>query len=362
MSGTNQNLNYLGGVGYDINSDSLHTLKNGIMLGFPDANYWYVDYGGGDASNNGRSWDSAFPNVTMAVDASSDGTGDTIFVRNTNLSGSVNENIVIPNSKIGIKIIGIGFPDIHGNITIGGNSTVISGIKINGNIAINGSDVELNRCIIIGDVTGYAGNGENGRHLINCQIDGSVSLGENTTIKSTVISHPSGIALSIAGDQYSYVTNAVIQSSVIIGDVGIAIGQYVNSIMLDSLTSVFANTVAYGDIEKIYWGVDSLYHVEGSITPDGYEDLLYESVRTNSSRMLRGVYIDLSNMSTGDTTTIRIYVKIKNGGTYKLIKSAEYSDSLAEPLVFIDLQLPFRYGFKVTIETTITSDIEYEVF
>jgi len=87
---------------------------------------------------------------------------------------------------------------------------------------------------------------------------------------------------------------------------------------------------------------------QGSITSDGTEQTIVEY--TGNISQISG-YIDLSNMQNGDTVTVRLYVKIKSEGDYKLYHAETFNDKQEEPALYI---LPKVTGiaYKVTIQQT----------
>lgn len=128
-------------------------LSSEILGGGNDfANVWYVDGDNGSDSNNGSSPTAAFATVATAV--SSDGVlaGDTIFVKARKVTAggtdpvSYTENIIIPATKPGLRIIGMGTGRTQGGlpqlkvgatttspiITIRAAGVLIAGLGING--------------------------------------------------------------------------------------------------------------------------------------------------------------------------------------------------------------------------------------
>ncbi len=86
---------------------------------------------------------------------------------------------------------------------------------------------------------------------------------------------------------------------------------------------------------------------EGVLVADGTEQVLVEAVGLLN---LEG-YVDLSAMAEGDTVVLKRYVKIQEGGEYKLHASETYTGVQAEPLI----RFPFiagYYGIKVTLQQT----------
>jgi hypothetical protein len=86
---------------------------------------------------------------------------------------------------------------------------------------------------------------------------------------------------------------------------------------------------------------------EGTLTADGTEQTVAELDALGS---LEG-WIDLANMASGDAVTIKIYTKMKSGGTYRLYDSGDYSDVQAKPALHT-IELPTTYGIKITLQQT----------
>jgi hypothetical protein len=87
---------------------------------------------------------------------------------------------------------------------------------------------------------------------------------------------------------------------------------------------------------------------QGTITADGTEQTVVEY--TGKISQISG-YIDLSNMEDGDAVTVKLYVKIKPDGGYKLYHAETFNDKQEEPALYI---LPKVTGiaYKVTIQQT----------
>jgi len=100
-------------------------------------------------------------------------------------------------------------------------------------------------------------------------------------------------------------------------------------------------------------------HAVGTLTADGTEQDVVELTELGT---LEG-WIDLSNMQAGDSVTIREYVRLKSGGTYRLYDSATYTGAQTKPALHV-VKLPTRYGLKVTLEQTagVNRDYDYNFF
>jgi len=87
----------------------------------------------------------------------------------------------------------------------------------------------------------------------------------------------------------------------------------------------------------------------GTMTMDGSEQTIFEFSRLQPFKF--SGHVDFRNMVAGDKITLSEYVKIKDGGSYGLYASADYSDVQAEPMTHIK-DLPDIYGVKVTLKQT----------
>lgn len=90
----------------------------------------------------------------------------------------------------------------------------------------------------------------------------------------------------------------------------------------------------------------------GTTTMTGAELTLYEQTDVNPFVFLGG-FVDLFNMAGGDTIVIKVYVKLKSGGTYRQLSLDTvntYSGAQTPPVKFINGpgEIYNMYGFKVT--------------
>jgi hypothetical protein len=83
----------------------------------------------------------------------------------------------------------------------------------------------------------------------------------------------------------------------------------------------------------------------GTIQADGTEQTVFETSETGEF----SGYVDLANMVGGNTTTIRVYFKVKGGGTYRKFDEVAYSGVQSKPAIHIP-PLQGAYGFKVTLQ------------
>lgn len=84
---------------------------------------------------------------------------------------------------------------------------------------------------------------------------------------------------------------------------------------------------------------------KGTIVASDEEQLILDY--TGDISVIQG-YIDLSKMDIGDTIEVKLYVKIKPDGDYKLYKTETYIAPLSEELLYVLPRLS-GYGLRVTI-------------
>ena len=109
--------------------------------------------------------------------------------------------------------------------------------------------------------------------------------------------------------------------------------------------------------------IDEIFTFEelgfGTLTADGTEQTVVEVTTIGTHEG----YIDLANMQAGDSVTIREYIRLKSGGTYRLYDSATYTDAQTKPALHL-VKLPTKYGIRVTLEQTagVNRDYDYNFF
>ncbi len=86
---------------------------------------------------------------------------------------------------------------------------------------------------------------------------------------------------------------------------------------------------------------------EGVLTADGSEQLVIEAPGPIN---LEG-YVDLSNLAVGDEVVLKRYVKIQEGGDYKLHASEAFNGVQEQPLIRFP-PIAGYYGIKVTLQQT----------
>jgi hypothetical protein len=91
--------------------------------------------------------------------------------------------------------------------------------------------------------------------------------------------------------------------------------------------------------------------IEGTVTMDGTEvTVVQDEITGNPIRHLEG-WIDLSPMQSGDSVTIRLYVKTTPTGSYVKYAEETYTDTQSLPALHL-VTLPARYGIKITMQQT----------
>jgi len=88
-------------TGLQVGRSAIQSLIDGLGPG----NIWYVDYGDGNDSNGGESWDDAFKTLTQAHNAAITNNHDTILVKGVT---NVVETVMVTISKNYLNIIGVG--------------------------------------------------------------------------------------------------------------------------------------------------------------------------------------------------------------------------------------------------------------
>jgi len=94
----------------------------------------------------------------------------------------------------------------------------------------------------------------------------------------------------------------------------------------------------------------------GTLTADGTEQTLYIDNEPLGCTMGRRLYVDLDAMAGGDTTVIRVYYRLSDGGGLQLLDYATYTGAdggLANSIKLVVVELgPYRHGVQVTLEQT----------
>jgi len=86
---------------------------------------------------------------------------------------------------------------------------------------------------------------------------------------------------------------------------------------------------------------------EGYVISNGSEQTVMES---SEAGVYEG-YIDLSTMASEDVVVLRRYVRLEEGGEFKLHSSSMYSGSQEEPIIRFT-PITVKYGIKITFQQT----------
>lgn len=100
----------------------------------------------------------------------------------------------------------------------------------------------------------------------------------------------------------------------------------------------------------------------GTITTTGGEDTVYINDDPQGEYKPEKVVIDFTAQTAAETTVVRLYYRIREGGDY-ILKDTETFVGVQDPAL-IDIELePNRFGIKVTIERTagVAKDYDWEV-
>ena len=106
----------------------------------------------------------------------------------------------------------------------------------------------------------------------------------------------------------------------------------------------------------------------GTITADGTEQTLYIDNEPLGCAKAVAAYIDLDNMAGGDTTNIRVYHRLNDGGGLQLYDYNSYTGAdggLANSMKVVKIDLgPFRHGFQLTLEQSagVNRAYDWELF
>lgn len=92
-----------------------------------------------------------------------------------------------------------------------------------------------------------------------------------------------------------------------------------------------------------------------NVATDGTEQELFNTA-TNA---YYGGGIDLANMGSGNSVSIRLYKAYKSGGTLRLVETYTFVDAQSNP----GWELPMLhapYGYKLTLEKTAGSNFNFD--
>ena len=117
-----------------------------------------------------------------------------------------------------------------------------------------------------------------------------------------------------------------------------------------------ATLVLATSIDAVVDALLALSSTGGILTADGSEQTLHIDNEPLGCTMGRRLYIDLDAMAGGDTTVIRVYHRLSDGGNLQLLDYNSYAGAdggLANSIKLIAIELgPYRHGIQVTLEQT----------
>lgn len=100
----------------------------------------------------------------------------------------------------------------------------------------------------------------------------------------------------------------------------------------------------------------------GTLTADGTE----QTVATLNPGVPGEVYwyVDLENMESSDSVTVRERVDVDGDGTYELFNASTYTDAQSEPVISQSASLLVLSGVpvRITLEQTATGANGYKIF
>ena len=122
------------------------------------------------------------------------------------------------------------------------------------------------------------------------------------------------------------------------------------------------------EIEAQTSAILTLSSTGGTITADGTEQTLYIDNEPLGCTQGVAAYIDLDNMAGGDTTNIRVYHRLNDGGGLQLYDYNSYTGAdggLANSMKVVKIDLgPYRHGFQLTLEQSagVNRAYDWEIF
>ena len=122
------------------------------------------------------------------------------------------------------------------------------------------------------------------------------------------------------------------------------------------------------EIEAQTSAILTLSSTGGTITADGTEQTLYIDNEPLGCTQGVAAYIDLDNMAGGDTTNIRVYHRLNDGGGLQLYDYNSYTGAdggLANSMKVVKIDLgPYRHGFQLTLEQSagVNRAYDWELF
>ena len=119
-----------------------------------------------------------------------------------------------------------------------------------------------------------------------------------------------------------------------------------------------------GEIQAGVNAILALSSTGGTATATGQEQTLFIDDEPLGCWRPLTLLVDLDNMAGGDTTVIRVYYRLNDGGTLKLQSYNSYTGAdggLANGLKIVAIDLhPNRHGFQVTLDQTAGTNRDYD--
>ena len=123
-----------------------------------------------------------------------------------------------------------------------------------------------------------------------------------------------------------------------------------------------------GDILTLETADLILQEVSGTVTADGTEQTIYINDAPMGSYRPTCLFVDLDSMALGDTTILRTYYRIVNGGGLQLMSYNSFTGAdggLANGMKLASLALQHsRYGIQITLEQSagVNTTYDWQIF
>jgi hypothetical protein len=129
-----------------------------------------------------------------------------------------------------------------------------------------------------------------------------------------------------------------------------------------------STATAVSQIQTALAAMLKLQSTGGTLTADGNEQNLYIENEPLGAFEPTTLYLDLDAMALGDTTVVRVYYRLSDGGGLQQIDYQSYAGAdggllNGNKLIKLDLG-PNRHGLKVTLQQTagVNRDYPFEIF
>lgn len=113
------------------------------------------------------------------------------------------------------------------------------------------------------------------------------------------------------------------------------------------------------DITDLASSLLTLAETGGTITTDGNEQDVYINNAPAGVYAPKGIKIDFTNQTAGETVVVREYYRVKSGGNFILADEVSFAGAQDPELITVDLE-ENRYGIKVTMEKTAGANKDYD--